>query len=76
MKTLLPLLSLACLLGLAACKPAQEEPATSTEITAQTTEPVSLEGAQPTIDLERMMERPAFKRANQQGEPMQLPSRD
>ncbi len=56
MKTLLPLLSLACLLGLAACKPAQEEPATSTEITAQTTAPVSLEGAQPTIDLERMME--------------------
>jgi Zn-dependent M28 family amino/carboxypeptidase len=56
MKMLLPLLSLACLLGLAACKPAQEEPATSTENTAQTTAPVSLEGAQPTIDLERMME--------------------
>ncbi len=31
---------------------------------------------QTTAYLERMMDRPAFKRANQQGEPMQLPSRD
>lgn len=56
MKTCLPLLSLVCLLGLTACKPAPEESASSAENTAPAPAPVSLEDAKPTIDLERMME--------------------
>ena len=56
MKTRLPVLSLVCLLGLAACKPAQEEPTSSAENTAPSPAPVSLEDAKPAIDLERMMD--------------------
>ena len=56
MKTRLPLLSLVCLLGLAACKPAQEEPVSSAENAAPSPAPVSLEDAKPAIDLERMMD--------------------
>lgn len=56
MKTRLPVLSLVCLLGLAACKPAQEEPTSSAENTAPNPAPVSLEDAKPAIDLERMMD--------------------
>lgn len=55
MKTLLSLLSLAALLGLAACKSDQEEPSSSVESSAQVPAPVSLEDIKPAIDLERMM---------------------